>query len=268
MISDLVFTCRYNKNGVHDDKSRSSSDSEAKVVLLVEHQSTPDRFMAFRVYHYLFNMLYTILKKRPKDQASEPLPPVYALVFYHGKQTPYPYSMDLANCFNDPFGIMDKLFNNPVPLVDVNSISDDKLKQQALLGIITGALKYSRSPDMGSKVLWLMEYLNSMDLSERLKVELVREMTSYMFSVGTVANVKQFVKNIGQLPEPIRGEFMTAAEQLQELGAERGREEGLEKGKKEVAINLLKEGVEPRLIARTTGLGLASILELKEQLEK
>jgi predicted transposase/invertase (TIGR01784 family) len=48
-FSDLVFSCKYNKATV---------DSEAKVILLIEHQSTPDKFIAFRVYHYLFNMLY------------------------------------------------------------------------------------------------------------------------------------------------------------------------------------------------------------------
>jgi predicted transposase/invertase (TIGR01784 family) len=54
-ISDLVFTCRYREE---------LGKTEAKVSLLIEHQSTPGRFMAFRVYHYMFNMIYTLLKRK------------------------------------------------------------------------------------------------------------------------------------------------------------------------------------------------------------
>jgi predicted transposase YdaD len=126
-ISDLVFDCRYKAN-------YSGGKTHAKVVLLIEHQSTADRFMPLRVYHYLFNMLH----KKLREQAKDPLPAVYALVFYHGKQSPYPYSMGLEDCFDDPLGIMNDMFTQPVHLIDVNQISDDQLKQQRLLGIMTG----------------------------------------------------------------------------------------------------------------------------------
>ncbi|NQZ10952.1 MAG: hypothetical protein HRT35_27685 [Algicola sp.] len=53
---------------------------------------------------------------------------------------------------------------------------------------------------------------------------------------------------------------MTAAEQLRE----QGREQGLEL----VAINSLKEGADPRFVARITGMKLAVILKLKAQLEE
>jgi predicted transposase YdaD len=80
----------------------------------------------------MFNMIYTLLKAREKEQRKDKLPVVYALVFYHVKPTPYPYSMSLADCFDDPLGIMSNMFNTPVPLIDVNQASDDELKQQQL----------------------------------------------------------------------------------------------------------------------------------------
>lgn len=123
-FSDLVYSCRYGEQ----------ASSQAKMILLVEHQSTPDKLMPFRVYHYLFNMLYKDLKGRPTSKAKDKLPVVYALVFYHGKQTPYPYSLKLADCFDDPLNMMRKFFEEPVPLIDINQIGDDELKQQQLLG--------------------------------------------------------------------------------------------------------------------------------------
>ena len=52
---------------------------------------------------------------------------------------------------------------------------------------------------------------------------------------------------------------MTIAEQLRAKGEERGFEK--------VAINLLKDGAEPAFVTRMTGLDLAVILKLKDELE-
>ena len=58
-FSDLVFSCPYNKS--------VGAGSDAKVILLIEHQSTPDKLMPFRVYHYMFNMLYKVLKEQKRE---------------------------------------------------------------------------------------------------------------------------------------------------------------------------------------------------------
>ncbi len=89
-ISDLVFSCKI--------KGKLSY-----ITLLVEHQSTADKLMPFRIFHYLFGFLNNHRKEHPK----QPLPPVYTLLFYHGEVTPYPYSLDLLKCFDDPLKIMD-----------------------------------------------------------------------------------------------------------------------------------------------------------------
>ncbi|MFT4926010.1 MAG: putative transposase YdaD [Phenylobacterium sp.] len=96
-----------------------------------------------------------------------------------------------------------------------------------------------------------------------------------MLIAGNIVDMKQFYQGIRQLPEPIRGGAMTGAEQLRAMGREEGLEEGrekwmatgIEKGTVNVAINSLKEGIEPRFVARITGLELAVILKLKAELE-
>lgn len=263
-FSDLVFTCRY-KNDV--------TKTKARIALLVEHQSTADRLMPFRVFHYLFNLLYRLSKEDSDDQPKDKLPAVYALVFYHGKQTPYPYSMNLLSCFDDPLGIMNKMFENDVALIDVNQVTDDELERQQLIGTVTSALKYSRVKDIAPHLLRLMKKINSMDLNHPLAVNSIKTLlANYMLGVGKIANVEQFVKDVWQLPEPIRGELMTAAEQLEAIGEKKGLKKGLEKGREEgreeVAINLLKEGTEPQFVARISGLELDVVLKLQAPLAK
>ena len=283
-LSDVVFDCRYKQN---DDSVNKETKSETvKVVLLIEHQSTADPLMAFRTYHYMFNMLYRQLKEQPnKAQANAKLPAVYAMVFYHGQQTPYPYSMNLADSFFDPLKIMKGMFPIPVPLIDVNQITDAELKQQQFLGVITSALKYSREPDISPyMIVDLQKLAELMDLNPELALNLSNIYSHYMLIVGNIVNAKQLIQDIQHLPEPIRGKTMTAAEKLRALGREEGleqgiekglekgreegREEGLEEGLEQVAINSLKEGVDPQFVARITGLKLTVILKLKAQLDE
>ena len=68
-FSDLVFTCDY-KKGV--------GEGEVRIALLIEHQSTPDRLMPFRVFHYLFNLSYLLLKKDSDHKPKDKLSAVYA----------------------------------------------------------------------------------------------------------------------------------------------------------------------------------------------
>jgi predicted transposase/invertase (TIGR01784 family) len=278
-MGDLVFKCRYNSD-VEECKNK-----EATVILLVEHQSSPDRLMPFRVFHYLFNALYRILKAQPEGQGK--LPPIYGLVFYHGKQTPYPFTKLLSECFDDPLNIMADMFNQPINIIDANEIEEDELKRQNLAGIMTGALKHSRDRDIKDYFDWAAKKLTSIDKIEPLPLEFVNELFYYLINMCSIADVKLMIKNSQQLPESARGEFMTIADELREMGREEGwngglkegwngglkegwnggLEQGLGKAKQEVAINLLKEDMKPEFIARTTGLELSTILKLKADLE-
>ena len=262
-FSDVVFDCRYK-----DD----TNTSNAKVILLVEHQSTPDRLMPFRIYHYLFNLLYKHLKQRDASQSNDKLPVVYALVFYHGKQTPYPYPLRLTDCFDDPLKIMAKIFAKPVDVIDINETHDDEIKQQQLLGVMTGALKHIRDRDITRYMVGLIERLHCVDMKHDLEQQFVLTALKYMLKTGNIDEAEPLLAAIDKLPETIRGEFMTAAEKIEEYGEQKGIKKGIEKGiglgLEKAAINFLKDGAEPRFVARNTGIELADILKLKAQLDQ
>ena len=130
-FSDLVFSCKL-------------ADKPAYLTLLIEHQSSPDKMMAFRIHQYLFGLLSNYRKQHPNKL----LPAVYALVFYHGKTTPYPYSLSLQSCFDDPLNIMSEVLYQDIALVDINQLPDEVLKKQQWIGPVTSALKYIRQQEM------------------------------------------------------------------------------------------------------------------------
>lgn len=121
------------------------------------------------------------------------------------------------------------------------------------------ALKHSRDKDIRKYLTQLAKQLNKMDLGHHIALNFIRSTLNYILGVGNTENANQFIEQSWRLPQPIRGEFMTIAVQLKALG----REEGENNALKRVAANLLKEGVEPKFVAKNTGLSLEVVLEIK-----
>ncbi len=57
------------------------------IYTLVEHQSRPEKLMAFRLMRYAVAAM-----QRHLEQGNDTLPVVIPLLFYHGTTSPYPYS--------------------------------------------------------------------------------------------------------------------------------------------------------------------------------
>ena len=250
-ISDLVYSCQY----------QDPSLGDSRIVILVEHQSTPNKLMPFRVYHYLFNILANELKASPN---LDKLPTVSALVFYHGEQTPYPYSMKLQDCFDDPTGLMAKFWQKPIKLVDANQYEDHLLASQDLEGLLVLALKHGRYDQEVSEILLLIaRTLMTIDMSDECRLQFIDRVVLYLLSVGRIENKQQFKQNIIKLPNLMRGKIMTFAEEMKIEGRAEGRAEGKNEGKTEVAMNLIKLNLSHAIIAESTGLSLERIAELK-----
>ncbi|MFA0213340.1 Rpn family recombination-promoting nuclease/putative transposase, partial [Vibrio artabrorum] len=69
--------------------SLNTSQGEGYVYALIEHQSRPDKHMAFRLMRYAIAAMQQHL-----EAGHEHLPLVIPLQFYHGKVSPYPYEMN------------------------------------------------------------------------------------------------------------------------------------------------------------------------------
>jgi predicted transposase YdaD len=205
-----------------------------------------------------------------KSEPNTPLPAAYAMVFYHGKQSPYPYSLKLEDCFNDPLGLMRKVLSDAVPLIDVNQLSDEALKQQSWVGPMARALKHIRDRDLTDILLELLEDIQQLESDDGNQLlEFVRTLLNYMLYTGNIGDVGGFLEQgHDRLAAPIRSEFMTIADKLKALGAQEGREEGRQEGesstKETVAVRLLREGTEPQFVVKVTDLSLKEVLRLQK----
>lgn len=83
---------------------------------------------------------------------------------------------------------------------------------------------------------------------------------------------KIYVRNVleyADVKESLMCERKYGRELGREEGLEQGREEGLEQGREEerrtIARNMLSEGIDPAIIAKTTGLTLKEIQALAQE---
>ena len=60
----------------------------------------------------------------------------------------------------------------------------------------------------------------------------------------------------------------TSIERAEEQGLEQGLEQGSEKKSREIALNLLRNGSEPKFVAKNTGLPLKEVKVLQKETKK
>uniref|UniRef100_UPI00262BC406 Rpn family recombination-promoting nuclease/putative transposase n=1 Tax=uncultured Vibrio sp. TaxID=114054 RepID=UPI00262BC406 len=122
--------------------SLSTSQGEGYVYALIEHQSRPDKHMAFRLMRYAIAAMQQHL-----EAGHEHLPLVIPLQFYHGKVSPYPYEMNWLKGFANPDQAKG-LYTQDFPLVDVTVISDNDIMQHRRIALLELVQKHARHRDI------------------------------------------------------------------------------------------------------------------------
>ncbi|EHU6799359.1 Rpn family recombination-promoting nuclease/putative transposase [Salmonella enterica] len=100
------------------------------IYCLVEHQSTADRMMAWRMMRYSMAVMDAHLKK-----GNDTLLVVVPLLFYQGTVRPYPYSTDWMDCFDVP-ALAREVYSRPWPLVDVSVMEDSDLQSHRRMALL------------------------------------------------------------------------------------------------------------------------------------
>ncbi|MBZ4307408.1 Rpn family recombination-promoting nuclease/putative transposase, partial [Mycobacterium tuberculosis] len=77
--------------------SLQTQAGEGYIYLLIEHQSSADRHMAFRLMRYAIAAM-----QRHLDAGHKTLPLEVPLRFYHGATSPYRLSLNWLGVFADP----------------------------------------------------------------------------------------------------------------------------------------------------------------------
>ncbi|MWR76774.1 Rpn family recombination-promoting nuclease/putative transposase, partial [Escherichia coli] len=110
--------------------SVETSDGDGYIYCVIEHQSSAEKNMAFRLMRYA-----TAAMQRHLDKGYDRVPLVVPLLFYHGETSPYPYSLNWLDEFDDP-QLARQLYTEAFPLVDITIVPDDEIMQHRRIALL------------------------------------------------------------------------------------------------------------------------------------
>ncbi|WGL99846.1 Rpn family recombination-promoting nuclease/putative transposase (plasmid) [Arsenophonus sp. aPb] len=232
--------------------SVNTKQGKGYIYLLIEHQSTPDKLMAWRLMRYSMAAMQKHL-----DSGNKELPLVYPILFYCGEQSPHPYSTDWLDCFSGR-DIAEKIYTKPFKLVDVTTLEDGEIMQHRRMALLELIQKHIRRRDMTELVNEIVKLLSYNYYTD----DQVITMFNYLIQEGNAQKPMQFITEIAKQSEKHEGALMTIAQQIEEIGIKKGIQQGIQKGKlegeKEATLKLAKQflanGVDRKIVKLSTGL--------------
>lgn len=249
---------------LHSDVLYSVETAEGDagyIYCLVEHQSTADRMMAWRMMRYSMAVMDSHLKK-----GNETLPVVVPLLFYQGTVRPYPYSTDWIDCFDAP-ALAREVYSRPWPLVDVSVMEDRDLqshRRMALLELVQRDIRHRDAASLLRDAVQLIRLAGN--TREQVEAVLCYIIYNGMNSGMARESITPFLYELaGEIPEYKELIMGTIAQQLKEEGILQGIEQGIEQERLaslareqktllETAYALLDNGVSLDVVIKSTGL--------------
>ncbi|MBC3210529.1 Rpn family recombination-promoting nuclease/putative transposase [Serratia fonticola] len=223
--------------------SLSTGQGEGYVYALIEHQSVPDKHMAFRLVRYAIAAM-----QRHLQAGHDQLPLVIPILFYHGLTTPYPYSLSWLEGFTEPDSAR-QLYTGHFPLVDVTVIPDDEIMKHRRMAILELLQKHVRQRDLAE----LLEQLVTLLLAGYTTKEQLISLVNYMLQVGKATEPEKLLRELARRAPRHEEELMTIAEYLEQKGFEKGLEKERETVLK-IASSMLAEGFDRAMVMKLTGL--------------
>lgn len=245
--------------------SLKAGQGDGYIYALIEHQSSPDRHMGFRLMRYAIAAM-----QRHLDAGNDKLPLVIPILFYHGQVTPYPYPMNWLQEFSEP-QLAGQLYGNDFPLVDVTVISDDEIMTHRRMAILELLQKHVRQRDLAE----LLEQLVTLLLAGYTNNEQLTSLINYMLQVGDTAAPENFIRELARRSPQHEEVLMTIAQKLEQKGIEKGRLEGIQlgeakgrqegvlEGKLQVARIMLANGIDRDSVMKMTGLTADDLAQIR-----
>lgn len=238
--NDIVFRCQ------------TKTREDTYIYTLIEHQSTPDRFMPLRLLRYKINIVgkYLDVKQRP-----DKIPNIVSLLIYNGEGR-YPYVKDVFSCFRNS-QIAENDITKPMNLLDLSQVPTTEITRMggadAVLKLL---LKFGRERD---SIQQIQQLISS---RPEIFVSLSQAQAGYMYEYilfvgnGTKENANAMKEAIQQTyEEPKAAKIFTLADLIKQ----EAMEEGIEKRNLEIAKEMLSDGEEPTKVSRYTGLSRKEI---------
>jgi predicted transposase/invertase (TIGR01784 family) len=169
---------------------KSKQGEYCYIYCLVEHQSTDDPLMPFRMLRYCLAVMQRHIN-RYKTKKSVPL--VVPLLFYHGQKRPYPHThkMRFVDCFEN-VELVERLYHGPLPLVDITTVPDAEILTHRSIALLEAVLKHTWSRDLLEEVALLAKAW----AIANPKRELSRTLMYYLWKSGEISDERALIEAI------------------------------------------------------------------------
>ena len=270
----------YNKEYITEKFEKRETDitykiAEKNLYIIIEHQSTVDRTMPYRIQRYKMLLMNEIINKKEMKKVGYEFPRVIAIVLYTGIGK---WSVEKLEDVQRPlewYKEIDKEFE----LVDINKYTDEELMKDEL--VITKAMLIEKQKD-ARKVRDILNKVNQIVKDKPEKIKLLLEILKYILLNSKSEEIRKEADKI--IKEHKGGEetvlnmvtvYNKALDEQREAGIKEGKIAGIKEGKKEgqktgdrqrqikTAKRLLKEKMKPEFISKITDLSIEEIEKLK-----
>ncbi len=174
-----------------------TSDGDGYIYCVIEHQSSAEKNMAFRLMRYA-----TAAMQRHPDKGYDRVPLVVPLLFYHGETSPYPYSLNWLDEFDDP-QLARQLYTEAFPLVDITIVPDDEIMQHRRIALLELIQKHIRDRDL----IGMVDRITTLLVRGFTNDSQLQTLFNYLLQCGDTSRFTRFIQEIAERSPLQKGEI-------------------------------------------------------------
>ena len=240
-FSDIIYSAKTNDEKQHD----------ALIYILLEHQSSPDYWIALRIWKYCL----LLLERHAKDKNK--LPVILPLVLYNGQQK-YNAPLNLWDLFTRP-ELAKKSMSDNYNLIDLNVMSDDDINYEKHLSFLLYCMKHIHDRDLLNMLKEAMSKCTNALIIDKGQDYIHTKLIFWYTNSKIPEKNKQLLEQliVDNLPkQDMEGIMRSIADSYIDQGINKGiaigeaREEA--RGVENTALNMLKQKVDIKFIASVT----------------
>ncbi len=151
---DLRYSARFKENG-----------GELKLLLMLEHQSRPDRLMSFRMLEYL---VAAYREHVPALKEGKGFPYPLAVVLHHG-ETPWNRIPPMRELIDMTPGVPNSILELPIYLIDAATLPADALRGHPMVCALLDILQSASTGRLSERVVEIFSRLQNVNEAGKLK---------------------------------------------------------------------------------------------------
>ncbi|MBV5323557.1 Rpn family recombination-promoting nuclease/putative transposase, partial [bacterium] len=230
--------------------------------ILLEFQSTVDRFMAVRLLTYT-GLLYQDLLKSGQIKGKQKLPPVFPLVLYNGHKR-WHAATDLTHLVDRmPVGLEQYQPRYRYLVLDEGSYGATELEELRNLVAALFQLEHSRDPETLQRIVGCLADWLGADESETLRRSFIHWLKRVFLPERLPELDHESIEELVEVEIMLEQRVKQWKKEWKAEGLAEGKLEGKLEAKREIAKGLILQGVSLDIVAAATSLNRDELENLR-----